>query len=47
MYYCSMSFLEDKQPKRTPISSMGEFGLIEALTTNFDKESINSIGNRR
>jgi len=43
MYYCSMSFLEDKQPKRTPISSMGEFGLIEALTTNFESKNQSTV----
>ena len=30
-----MSLLEDKSPKRTPLSDLGEFGLIEHLSKNF------------
>lgn len=29
-----MSMLEDKQPKRTPLSELGEFGLIDHLTSD-------------
>jgi len=28
--------LEDKTPQRTPLSQLGEFGLISHLTKNFD-----------
>lgn len=34
-----MSILEDKQPKRTPLSELGEFGLIEHLTANFESKN--------
>jgi thiamine-monophosphate kinase len=27
--------IEDKNPQRTPLSSLGEFGLIDHLTQNF------------
>lgn len=30
-----MSILEDKNPQRTPLSELGEFGLIDHLTQNF------------
>jgi len=39
--------LEDKTPQRTPISQLGEFGLIEHLTKRFDVKqpsTIKSIG---
>ena len=39
--------IEDKNPQRTPISSLGEFGLIEHLTKNFSvtqKSTIKGIG---
>jgi thiamine-monophosphate kinase len=39
--------LEDKNPQRTPLSQLGEFGLIEHLTKNFDVKqpsTIKSIG---
>ena len=39
--------IEDKNPQRTPISSLGEFGLIEHLTKNFgvtQKSTIKGIG---
>lgn len=34
-----MSILEDKQPKRTPLSELGEFGLIEHLTASFESKN--------
>src|SRR6187402_22937 len=39
--------LEDKTPQRTPLSQLGEFGLIEHLTKNFDvkqSSTLKSIG---
>ena len=45
LYFCSMSILEDKHPKRTPLSELGEFGLIEHLTANFkSKNSSTTFG---
>ena len=38
-----MSILEDKQPKRTPLSELGEFGLIEHLTADFESKNSNTI----
>ena len=38
-----MSMLEDKQPKRTPLSELGEFGLIEHLTKEFKLKNSNSV----
>ena len=35
--------LEDKQPKRTPLSELGEFGLIEHLTKEFKLKNSNSV----
>ena len=43
LYFCSMSILEDKQPKRTPLSELGEFGLIEHLTADFESKNSNTI----
>ena len=34
-----MSILEDKHPKRTPLSEIGEFGLIEHLTADFKSKN--------
>ena len=42
-YFCSMSILEDKQPKRTPLSELGEFGLIEHLTADFESKNSSTI----
>jgi len=39
--------LEDKTPQRTSLSQLGEFGLIEHLTKNFDvkqSSTLKSIG---
>ncbi len=39
--------IEDKQPQRTPLSSLGEFGLIDHLTKNFNikhESTIKGIG---
>ncbi len=39
--------IEDKNPQRTPLSSLGEFGLIDHLTKNFkisQKSTIKGIG---
>ena len=39
--------IEDKQPQRTPLSSLGEFGLIDHLTKNFNikhETTIKGIG---
>ena len=39
--------LEDKTPQRTSLSQLGEFGLIEHLTKNFDVKqpsTLKSIG---
>lgn len=38
-----MSLLEDKTPKRTPISELGEFGLIEHLTKNISIQNASTI----
>ena len=39
--------IEDKNPKRTPLSELGEFKLIEHLTKHFEinqKSTVKSIG---
>src|SRR6478672_4474466 len=39
--------IEDKNPQRTPLSQLGEFGLIQHLTKNFDikqPSTLTSIG---
>ena len=39
--------IEDKNPQRTNISDLGEFGLIEHLTKNFEiknKSTIKGVG---
>ncbi len=44
-YFCKM--IEDKNEKRTPLSELGEFGLIEHLTKNFQlqhSESLKGVG---
>jgi len=44
-YFCSM--IEDKNQQRTPLSELGEFGLIDHLTKNFkitQKSTIKGIG---
>ncbi len=33
-YLCQMSLLEEKSKNTTPISQLGEFGLIDHLTKN-------------
>ena len=38
-----MSILEDKQPKRTPLSELGEFGLIDHLTADFESKNSSTI----
>ena len=43
LYFCRMSILEDKQPKRTPLSELGEFGLIEHLTADFESKNSSTI----
>tara|TARA_B100000900_G_scaffold298651_1_gene257151 strand:- start:5296 stop:6363 length:1068 start_codon:yes stop_codon:yes gene_type:complete len=43
VYFCGMSILEEKQPKRTPLSELGEFGLIEHLTADFESKNRNTI----
>ena len=43
LYFCGMSILEDKQPKRTPLSELGEFGLIEHLTAKFKSKNSSTI----
>lgn len=35
--------LEEKNPQRTPLSQLGEFGLIDHLTKNFDVKQITTI----
>lgn len=35
--------LEDKNPKRTPLSELGEFGLIDHLTQNFPLQNSTSV----
>ena len=45
VYFCGM--IEDKNPKRTSLGELGEFGLIEHLTKDFDikhKSTIKGIG---
>jgi len=43
LYFCGMSILEEKQPKRTPLSELGEFGLIEHLTADFESKNSSTI----
>ncbi|MBL6872415.1 MAG: thiamine-phosphate kinase [Flavobacteriales bacterium] len=38
-----MSLLEDKTPKRTPISELGEFGLIEHLTKSISIQNDSTV----
>ena len=45
LYFCGM--LEDKNPSKTPLSSLGEFGLIDHLTQQFtlnNKSSVLGVG---
>lgn len=42
-YFCRMSLLEDKTPKRTPISELGEFGLIEYLTKDISLNNPSTV----
>ena len=41
--FLQYEYLEDKQPKRTPLSELGEFGLIEHLTADFESKNSNTI----
>lgn len=41
LYFCSM--LEEKNPKRTPLSELGEFKLIDHLTKSFKLKHSSSI----
>ena len=38
-----MSILEDKQPERTPLSELGEFGLIDHLTNGLEVKNESTI----
>ncbi len=40
-YFCAM--IEDKNPKRTPLSTLGEFKLIDHLTTDFSLQQETSL----
>ena len=42
-YICNMSLLEDKTPNRTPLSNLGEFGLIQHISKNFELKNDTSI----
>ena len=42
-YFCSMSLFEEKSPKRTPLSDLGEFGLIDHLTQNFKTQQSSTL----
>jgi len=42
-YICSMSFLEDKTPNRIPLSKLGEFGLIQHISKNFELKNDTSV----
>lgn len=35
--------IEDKNPQRTSLSQLGEFGLIDHLTKNFDVKNTSTI----
>ena len=35
--------IEDKNPQRTPLSQLGEFGLIDHLTKNFDVKQASTL----
>lgn len=35
--------LEDKNPQRTPVSQLGEFGLIDHLTKSFDIKHLSTL----
>ena len=40
-----MSLLEDKTPNRTPLSKLGEFGLIQHISKNFElKNDTSTLG---
>ena len=46
-YLCKVSLLDNKNIKKTPISSMGEFGLIDHLTNQVilrNKSTIKGVG---
>ena len=44
-YICGMSLLEDKTPNRTPLSKLGEFGLIQHISKNFElKNDTSTLG---
>lgn len=40
-YFCNM--IEDKNPQRTSLENLGEFGLIEHLTKNFDIKHVSTV----
>ena len=42
-YLCQMSLLEEKSQNTTPISQLGEFGLIDHLTKNIKLKNENTI----
>lgn len=42
-YFCPMSLFEEKNPTRTPLSELGEFGLIDHLTQNFKIEQPSTL----
>ena len=35
--------IEDKSPQRTPIESLGEFGLIDHITKNFEISNYSTV----
>ena len=35
--------IEDKSPQRTPVENLGEFGLIDFITKNFEIEQDSTI----
>lgn len=39
----NLDMLEDKTPQRTPLSQLGEFGLISHLTKNFDVKQASTL----
>jgi len=41
--FLAMTMIEDKNPQRTSLSQLGEFGLIEHLTKNFDVKNTSTL----
>lgn len=42
-YFKKYNMIEDKNPQRTPLSELGEFGLISHLTKNFNIQNESTL----